>query len=98
MADNYFGASEGVTLKCKDGTVYKQPDGTKVWFEDGTDYTVVTSNLTRGHFIDAGLMTSGYEWTKQPTKVVLGTSVFSIEGMLFKGCHKLSTVLTMSGG
>lgn len=98
MANNYFGTPSGTTLKCKDGTIYTQPSDTNVWFEDGTYNTiVVTSNLTREHFIDAGLMTSGYEWTKQPTRVVLGTRVYGLDNYLFAGCHKLSTVLTMSG-
>lgn len=97
MTNNYFGTPAGTTLKCKDGTIYTQPSDTKVWFEDGTYNTIVTSNLTREHFIDAGLMTSRYEWTKQPTKVALGTSVYGLDNYLFAGCHKLSTVLTMSG-
>ena len=98
MTNNYFGTPSGTTLKCKDGTIYTQPIDTKVWFEDGTYNTiVVTSNLTREHFIDAGLMTSGYEWTKQPTRVVLGSNVFALGYGLFKGCHKLSTVVMNSG-
>ena len=97
MTNNYFGTPAGTTLKCKDGTVYTQLGGTKVWFEDGTDYTVATSNLTRGHFVDAGLMTSGYKWTKQPTRVVLGSNVFTLGYGLFEGCHKLSAVVMNSG-
>lgn len=98
IAKGYFGAPNGTTFNCKDGTIYtRSSDTTKVWFDDGTYHTVVASNLTRGHFIDAGLMTSEYEWQRQPTRVVLGTNIFALGYELFKGCHKLSTVVMNSG-
>lgn len=100
ITSNYFGASDGVTLKCKDGTIYTQPSDTTVWFDDGTCNTIVASSsstLMRQDFFAAGLMTSEYEWKKQPTKVALGTRVFALEGLLFSGCHKLSAVV-MNGG
>ena len=95
--NNYFGTPAGTTLKSKGGTIYTQPSDTKVWFEDGTYNTIVTSNLTREHFIAAGLMTSRYEWKKQPTRVVLGSNVFTLGYGLFEGCHKLSSVVMNSG-
>ena len=99
-AKGCFGAPEGTTFKCEDGTTYVQPSNTRIWFDDGTCNTVVASQnntLTRGDLVVAGLMTSEYEWKKQPTRVVVGTNAVTLGDDLFNGCHKLSTVLMMSG-
>ena len=95
-----FGAPEGTTFKCENGTTYTQPGATRIWFDDGTCNTVVASQnntLTRGDLVDVGLMTPEYEWYKQPTRVAVGADAVTLEHDLFNGCHKLSTVLMMSG-
>lgn len=97
----YFGAPEGTTFKCEDGTTYTQPSNTKIWFDDGTCNTVVASQsntLTREDLIAAGLMTPSHDWNKQPTRVVVGMNATTLGEDLFNGCNKLSTVVMLSGG
>ena len=95
-----FGAPDGTTFKCENGTTYTQPSNTKIWFDDGTCNTVVASQsntLTRDDLVGAGLMTPEYEWNKQPTRVAVGADASTLGNDLFNGCHKLSTVLMTSG-
>lgn len=95
-----FGAPEGTTFKCENGNTYTQPGATRIWFDDGTCNTVVASQnntLTRDDFVEVGLMTTEYEWYKQPTRVAVGADAVTLGHDLFNGCHKLSTVLMMSG-
>lgn len=99
-ANGYFGAPEGTTFKCADGTAYVQPSDTMIWFDDGTCNTVGASQdntLTRDDLVSADLMTSEqYEWKKQPTRVVVGMNAATLGHDLFNGCYKLSTVLMTS--
>lgn len=94
QSKNHFGAPEGTTFKCKNGKTTKYGENTTIWFDDGTRIGVKASGseLTRDDLVSAGVMTSEYEWNKQPTRVVVADGCYGFGNDVFANCGKLSIV------
>lgn len=97
-----FGAPDGTTFKCGDGKSTNFPQATTavLYFDDGTRTEVSASGICfcTNDLVTAGIVeSSDHTWIREPTRVVLGTSITSIDAGTFQNCVKLSTMIMSSG-
>jgi hypothetical protein len=84
-AKNWYGANQGVILKCKDGTTVSDNQDSRTTI-NGTDKVLLKGVVNKSALEDMGYIPASIH------EIALGTAVTSIGNSAFKDCYELTSV------